>query len=86
MPDHDTVLKVGDTVKLNSDGHLMTVVSIDKDSVTCDWSVRGDIKSKSFPAEALEKAKKEPGTLRELILASMKLDEADDNSEVKSPA
>jgi uncharacterized protein YodC (DUF2158 family) len=52
----DTVFKVGDTVKLNSDGHLMTVVSVAEDSITCDWSVRGDVKSKSFPAVALKKA------------------------------
>lgn len=52
----DTVFKVGDTVKLNSDGHLMTVVSVAEDSITCDWSVRGDVKSKSFPAAALKKA------------------------------
>jgi uncharacterized protein YodC (DUF2158 family) len=50
------VFKVGDTVRLKSGGHLMTVASIDESSVTCDWSVRGDIKSKSFPAAELEKA------------------------------
>ena len=50
----DTVFKVGDTVKLNSGGHLMTVVSVAEDSITCDWSVRGE--SKSFPAAALKKA------------------------------
>lgn len=52
----DTVFKVGDTVKLKSDGHLMTVVSVAEDSITCDWSVRGDVKSKSFPVTALKKA------------------------------
>jgi uncharacterized protein YodC (DUF2158 family) len=52
----ETVLKVGDTVKLASDGHIMTVVSIVEDSITCDWSVRGDVKSKSFPAAALKNA------------------------------
>jgi len=40
----DTALKVGDTVTLKSDGHLMTVASIDEGSVTCDWSVRGDVR------------------------------------------
>jgi hypothetical protein len=40
MSGEDTVLKVGDTVSLNSGGHLMTVVSIDEGSVACDWSVR----------------------------------------------
>jgi hypothetical protein len=64
----------------------MTVVSIDKDAVTCDWSVKGDIKSKSFPAAALEKAAEpeKPRSLRELILESMK-PEASDNSDLKSP-
>jgi uncharacterized protein YodC (DUF2158 family) len=51
-----TVFEIGDVVRLKSGGHLMTVVSIDQGSVTCDWSVRGDIKSKSFPAAALEPA------------------------------
>jgi len=51
----DTVFEVGDTVKLKSDGHLMTVVSVAEDSITCDWSVRGDVKSKSFPVAALKK-------------------------------
>ena len=44
----DTVFKVGDTVKLNSDGHLMTVVSVAEDSITFDWSVRGDINQSRF--------------------------------------
>jgi uncharacterized protein YodC (DUF2158 family) len=52
----DTVFKVGDTVTLNSDCHLMTVISIDEDSITCAWSVRGDVKSRSFPVAALKKA------------------------------
>ena len=52
----DGVFKVGDTVTLKSGGHLMTVASIDEGSVTCDWSLRGDIKSKSFPAAELQKA------------------------------
>ena len=51
----DTALKVGDTVTLKSDGHLMTVASIDEGSVTCDWSVRGDVRSKSFLAAELQK-------------------------------
>jgi uncharacterized protein YodC (DUF2158 family) len=56
----DTVFTVGDVVRVKSGGHLMTVVSIDQGSVTCDWSVRGDIKSKSFPAAALEEAAPPP--------------------------
>jgi uncharacterized protein YodC (DUF2158 family) len=55
MPE-DTVLKVGDVVRLKSGGHLMTVASIDEGSVTCDWSVRDDIKSKTFRAAELETA------------------------------
>jgi uncharacterized protein YodC (DUF2158 family) len=55
MPE-DAGLKVGDVVTLKSGGHLMTVASIDEGSVTCDWSVRGDVKSKSFPAAELQKA------------------------------
>lgn len=54
MPE-DAGLKVGDIVTLKSGGHLMTVASIDEGSVTCDWSVRGDVKSKSFPAAELQK-------------------------------
>ena len=50
------MFQVGDTVALNSGGHLMTVVSVDENSITCDWSVRGDVKSKSFPATALKRA------------------------------
>jgi uncharacterized protein YodC (DUF2158 family) len=53
----DVGLRVGDTVTLRSGGHLMTVAAIDDEgSVTCDWSVRGDVKSKSFPAAELQKA------------------------------
>ena len=59
---------------LKSGGHLMTVASIDEGSVTCDWSVRGDIKSKSFPAAELKQAAV-PLTLEQLVLDSMKLRE-----------
>jgi uncharacterized protein YodC (DUF2158 family) len=52
----DEGFKIGDTVTLKSGGHLMTVASIDEGSVTCDWSVRNDVKSKSFPAAELQKA------------------------------
>ena len=44
MPE-DTALTVGDTVCLNSGGDLMTVVSIDQESVTCAWLVKGAVKS-----------------------------------------
>jgi uncharacterized protein YodC (DUF2158 family) len=71
MSDEETVLKVGDVVSLNSGGHLMTVASIDEGSVTCDWSVRGDIKSKSFPTAELKKAA-EPLTLEQSVQESIK--------------
>jgi uncharacterized protein YodC (DUF2158 family) len=57
---------VGDVVRLKSGGHLMTVASIDEGSVACDWSVRGDIKSKSFPAAELEEANP-PISLEEIL-------------------
>ena len=79
MPE-DAGLKVGDVVTLKSGGHLMTVASIDEGSVTCDWSVRGDVKSKSFPAAELQKAD-HPLTLEQLALASIKTREAGDNGE-----
>lgn len=60
--------KAGETVKLNSDGPLMTVLSIDRNGVNCAWSVKGDIKEKSFPAVALTKADR-PAALEKLISA-----------------
>jgi uncharacterized protein YodC (DUF2158 family) len=57
----DAGLKVGDTVTLKSGGHLMTVASIDDEgSVTCNWSVKEHVKSKSFSAAALQAAYPEP--------------------------
>jgi uncharacterized protein YodC (DUF2158 family) len=61
--------KIGDIVTLSSGGHLMTVVSIDQEDVTCAWSVKDDVKSKSFPSDALTKAEK-PATLEELLSES----------------
>lgn len=55
MPD-DTTLNVGDTVCFNSGGHLMTILSIEDEAATCVWSVRGDVKSKSFPTKTLRKS------------------------------
>jgi len=63
----DTVFKVGDVVRLKSGGHLMTVAAIDEGPVTCDWSVRGDVKSKSFRAAALETAEP-PISLEQMLL------------------
>jgi uncharacterized protein YodC (DUF2158 family) len=59
----DGVLKVGDTVCLNSGGHLMTVASIEGDSVTCDWSVKGDVKSKSFSVAEMKKSDGTPPSI-----------------------
>ena len=59
--------EIGDTVTLTSGGHLMTVISIDpEDVITCAWSLRGDVKSKSFPLAALIKGDK-PQTYEELL-------------------
>jgi uncharacterized protein YodC (DUF2158 family) len=66
MSDEDTVLKVGDVVSLKSGGHLMTVAAIDEGSITCGWSLKGDTKSKSFPAAALKEAV-EPLTLEQML-------------------
>lgn len=70
--DENKAFSVGDVVSLKSGGHLMTVASIEEDSVTCDWSVRGDVKSKSFPAAELKKgtAPEPPLTLEQLVLVS----------------
>jgi predicted nucleotidyltransferase/uncharacterized protein YodC (DUF2158 family) len=65
--------KVGDTVILNSGGHVMTVISIgDTNDVTCAWSLKDDIKTKVFRVEALKYGNPSPKTLEELIEASMK--------------
>jgi uncharacterized protein YodC (DUF2158 family) len=62
-------MKIGDTVSLNSGGHLMTVAAIDSDTVTCEWSVKGDIKTKKFLVSMLKEAS-EPATLEQLVSAS----------------
>jgi uncharacterized protein YodC (DUF2158 family) len=71
MSDEDAVFEVGDVVSLKSGGHLMTVASINEGSVTCDWSVRDDVKSKSFPAAELKHAiklrEKEGGAISSVI-------------------
>jgi uncharacterized protein YodC (DUF2158 family) len=63
--------EIGETVTLNSGGHLMSVLTINRNGVTCAWSVKGDIKSKSFPAAALKRPDK-PLTLEQLVSASYK--------------
>jgi uncharacterized protein YodC (DUF2158 family) len=68
VSDEETVFKVGDVVRLNSGGHLRTIISFDENTVTCVWSVKGDARSKSYPAQALEKADA-PSDPMELILA-----------------
>jgi len=66
-------LAVGATVSLVSGGHVMTILAIEDHSVSCAWSVRGDIKTKSFPISALKKAEAEPSSLGDLIKESMKI-------------
>ena len=63
--------KIGDTVTLKSGGHLMAVLAVGRDGVTCAWSVKGDLKTRTTPAAALVKAAK-PATLEQLVLASYK--------------
>jgi uncharacterized protein YodC (DUF2158 family) len=58
--------EIGDIVALKSGGHVMTVISIDQDVITCAWSVKDDIKSNGFPHAALTKAAR-PQTLEELL-------------------
>ena len=67
----DVVFKIGDTVTLKSGGHLMTIASINGELVTCDWSVRGDIKSKSLSSAQLLKADlpQKPLSLEEIVTA-----------------
>jgi uncharacterized protein YodC (DUF2158 family) len=77
MTDDPTAFKVGDVVRLKSLGHVMTVASIDESSVTCDWSLRGDIKSKSFAAAELEKADPPP-TLGQIFQRVEELKERQD--------
>jgi uncharacterized protein YodC (DUF2158 family) len=67
-----TVFKVGDTVRLNSGGLLMTVVSLDGDSLTCPWSVKDNVKSKTFPAAALKKAGGVAAGVTERLTAALK--------------
>jgi uncharacterized protein YodC (DUF2158 family) len=52
----ETPLAVGDTIRLKSGGHLMTVVGIDKGSIECAWSIRDDCKSGKFPVAAVVKS------------------------------
>jgi uncharacterized protein YodC (DUF2158 family) len=67
MPKKST-FKAGETVKLNSGGPLMTILSIDRNGVKCAWSVKDDIKEKSFPSVALTKADR-PEVLQKLLSA-----------------
>lgn len=60
--------KIGETVKLNSGGPLMTILSIDRNGVKCAWSVKSDIKEKCFPSVALTKADR-PADLEKVLSA-----------------
>jgi uncharacterized protein YodC (DUF2158 family) len=75
----DQIFKVGDVVCFKSGGHPMTVIAIDQSSVSCVWSVKGDAKTKSYPAEALKITEVSPATLEELVLASIKLRQEGDD-------
>jgi uncharacterized protein YodC (DUF2158 family) len=55
--------KVGDVVCLNSGGTLMTVTSMDEDSATCEWSLKGVAKSHVYPVKALKKSDENPKTI-----------------------
>jgi uncharacterized protein YodC (DUF2158 family) len=83
MSDDPVLFKVGDVVRLKSGGHLMTVASIDEGSVACDWSVRGDIKSKSFPPAELEEADP-PISLEQMVLRAHELVEGSNDRCAKS--
>ena len=76
----DIPFKVGDVVVLKRDARsagrkdhviaIMTVASINGNTVTCDWSVRGDIKSKSFAVAQLTTDVPSYMTLGQLIEAA----------------
>jgi len=68
MKAEKSAFKAGETVKLNSGGPLMTILSIDGNDVKCAWSVKSDIKEKRFPAIALTKADT-PEALEKLLSA-----------------
>jgi uncharacterized protein YodC (DUF2158 family) len=61
----EAAFAVGDTVRPNSGSDLMTVTSIDRDSVTCVWFVKGIVKSQAFPTKALQKS---DGTPKEITI------------------
>lgn len=50
-------LKVGDSVKLNSGGPVMTVIDVTASGmVTCKWSFNNGFKTERFPSDALSVA------------------------------
>jgi uncharacterized protein YodC (DUF2158 family) len=50
----NAAFEIGDIVSLNSGGHMMTIISIDNDCASCDWSFEDDIKSKSYSLKVLK--------------------------------
>ncbi len=58
--------QIGDIVRLKIGSHLMSVGAVEKDDVTCDWALKGDIRSRKFNQTQLEIATL-PVTLDELF-------------------
>jgi uncharacterized protein YodC (DUF2158 family) len=67
------MFKAGETVKLNSGGPLMTILSVGRKGVKCAWATKDHtIKEKTFPAISL--TKHDGG--REKLIAIVKEEEA----------
>ncbi len=67
------MFKAGETVKLNSGGPLMTILSVGRKGVKCAWATKEHtIKEKTFPAISLTK----PAGVLGKPIASVKEEEA----------
>jgi uncharacterized protein YodC (DUF2158 family) len=55
-------ITVGAVVRLRSGGPEMTVTSIEPKACDCAWFIKGEVRTTSFPPEALEAAPKKPLT------------------------